>query len=226
MSEQSNQKTDSSEVKAPNVFLVTRKDGTYEQVVMAEVLLPDTPNVYGDIYTRESIREFAYQFAIQGYGIDVNHDNVDVQGQEAVVVESFIARPGDPNFIEGSWVVGMKILDSEVWQQVLDGTINGYSFEAECSMLPVVFQNLTNRQVIGSTEPDPVDGHTHEFLVILDVFNRPISGGTSIVNGHSHPVVHHTITENQKDLMGRSHSHRYQVIRADHNEEDKHAGTH
>lgn len=212
MSETNQSSTGKNSAGATSMHLVKRKDGEFEQIVVAEVLVPDTPNCYGDIYTREAVRDFAYQFAIQGYGIDVNHDNTDVKGQDAVVVESFIAREGDPNFIEGSWVVGMKILNSDLWQQVLDGTINGYSFEAECSLFPVTFQNLTNRQVIGTTEPDPIDGHTHEFLVLLNVFNKPISGGTSLTNGHAHPVVYHTTTEYAEDLSGRSHNHRYQVI--------------
>jgi hypothetical protein len=180
--------------------------------VLAEVLLPDIPNSYGDIYSRDAIREFAYQYAIQGYGIDVDHDNTDIQGRAAVVVESFIVRAGDPDFVEGAWVVGMKILDADLWQQVLDGKINGYSFEADCSLFPIIFQNLTNRQVVGNTEPDPVDGHVHSFLVLLDVFNRPISGGTGTSNGHSHRIVSHTVTAYAEDKNKRSHNHRYQVI--------------
>lgn len=181
-------------------------------VCYAEVLLPDVPNVYGDINTRESIREFAYEFARQGYGIDVNHDQEDVNGAEAVVVESFIVRAGDPDFIEGAWVIAMKILDATLWQQILDGQINGYSFEAICAMLPVVFQNLANRQVVGTTEPSPLDGHTHTFLAMLDVFNQPISGGTGVTDGHSHGIVRHTTTQKADNLAGISHNHRYQVI--------------
>ena len=61
--------------------LIVREDRKWDQIVMGEVLIPDQPNSYGDIYTREAIKEFAYQFAIQGYGIDINHDNVEVGDQ-------------------------------------------------------------------------------------------------------------------------------------------------
>lgn len=212
MSQPSNQKTATN--KEPSMFFIKRDSGEYEQIVMAEVLLPDTPNVYGDIYTKEAIREFAYEFARQGYGIDVNHDNEDVGGRDAIVVESFIVRAGDPDFIEGSWVVAMKILNKDLWAKILDGEINGYSFEAEAYMLPVVFQNLANRCVVGVTEPDPIDGHTHTYIVMLNAFNRPNAGATGFTNAHSHKIVTHTTTEFGGGLLGRVHNHRYQVIAA------------
>ena len=192
--------------------IIQRRDGTYEQIVMGEVLIPDTPNSYGDIYTREAIKEFCYEFARQGYGIDINHDNTDVKGSHAYVVESFIVRAGDQDFIEGAWVVGMKIPDADTWQRVLSGDIAGYSFEALCDMQPVLFQNLKNRQIEGFTEPDPVDGHVHPYLVILDIFNRVISGGTGESDGHSHTISSHTVTDDAFASNGDVHAHRFQVI--------------
>ncbi len=184
-----------------------RRDGEgWEQVVMGELLIPDTPNTYGDIYTRAAIKEFCYQFAIQGYGIDLQHDNDDVTGR-VVVVESFIARPGDPDFIEGSWVVAMKILDSAIWQKVLDGEINGYSYEAICMMLPIKLDNLRNRTVIGETAPDLLDGHTHIYTVVLNDLNQPISGGTTVTDGHSHTISTHTYTD-----ITDSHRHHFDVL--------------
>jgi hypothetical protein len=184
-----------------------RRDGEgWEQVVMAEILIPDTPNTYGDIYTHAAIKEFAYQFAMQGYGIDVNHNQDDVTGK-VYVVESFIVRPGDPDFIEGSWVVAMKILDPDIWQKVLDGEINGYSFEALVTMLPIQIDNLRNRIITGITHPDLFDGHTHTYSVVVDTLNKPVSGGTGVTDGHSHNISTHTFTD-----IADAHSHRFDVI--------------
>ena len=186
---------------------VQRDDGGFEQIVMAEVLIPNVPNSYGDIYTEAAIREFCYTYAIQGYGIDVYHEQEDIIGTGAVVVESFIARAGDPDFHPGSWVVAMKILDDDLWQEILDGKINGYSYEALTFLTPVVYQNLRERQISGITEPDPHDGHTHSYLVVLDATNRPVAGGTSLTNGHSHTISRHTTTDS-----ANGHTHRYQVL--------------
>lgn len=187
--------------------LIVRDDHVWARYCMAELLIPDTPNSYGDIMSREAIKEAAFEFARQGYGLDVNHDLLDRKGEGLVVVESFIARAGDPTFIEGSWVIGMKILDDDLWQMVLDGELNGFSYQAQVQFTEVTLQNLRNRQVSGETEPDPYDGHTHPYLVILNPLNKPISGGTGIVNGHSHKITSHTVTD-----YADSHSHRYQVI--------------
>lgn len=207
------------------IHIIKRDGAEFEQFVMCELLIPDIPNVYGDISTKETIREAAFQFAAQGYGLDVNHDQVNVNGEKLVVVESFIARPGDPDFIEGSWVVGMKILDDALWQQVLSGELNGFSYEAEVYMTPVIIQNLRNRQVSGTTEPDPIDGHAHTYLVLLDSLNRPISGGTGVTDGHSHRIVSHTVTELAVDQNGNEHSHRFQVLVDEDQGDDDVAGT-
>ncbi len=196
---------------------IVRDDGAeWERIVMAEVLIPDVPNVFGDINTRGAIRECMEAFALHGYIIDLEHDNVDIRNAKVFVVESFIARKGDPDFIEGAWVVGMKIVDDQIWQDILEGRINGYSFEALCDMFPVLFQNLRPRVVSGTTSPDPFDGHTHAYTVVLNAINRPIAGGTGETNAHTHTISTHTVTDAAKNgLFGTDHVHRYQVIQED-----------
>lgn len=186
--------------------IVLREDRKWEQVVFSEVLVPGVPNSFGDIYTLEAVREFAYEFARVGYGIDVNHDNSDQTGK-VYVVESFIARDGDPDFLPGSWVVGMKIADDELWARVLSGNLNGYSYEAVVNMIPLEFYGMRGRQLSGTTSADPSDGHTHTYLVIVDELNKPISGSTSFDNGHAHTISSHTVTD-----VSSGHNHRIQVV--------------
>lgn len=195
---------------------IVRQDGEeqWERIVMGEVLIPNVPNVFGDIYTEKAIIGFCNEFARQGFGIDVDHDRKDVTGK-VYVVQSFIARPDDKDFIPGSWVVGMKIEDDDLWVDVLAGNIAGYSFEAECMMLPVQVQNLRNRQIQGTTEPDPIDGHTHDYLVIVNSFGRPLSGGTGTAQGHAHTISTHTVTDVSDNLLGFAHVHRYQTVLPD-----------
>jgi len=201
-----------SEQKAtvPAFYRLSRAEKEFEQVVYGEVLIPDVPNVYGDIYTREAIREFVYEFARHGFGIDVEHDEENIMGTRAHVVESFIARPGDPDFIEGSWVVGMRITDPDLWQQVLDGEINGFSYSAVCELTEIVIEDTGNRVISGLTEPDLIDGHTHRYTVIVDTLNQVVAGGTEMTDGHMHPISHHTYTDEAND-----HTHRFQVISDD-----------
>lgn len=189
------------------VNLVVREDRTWERVVFGEVLVPETPNLYGDYWTKEAIRHAAYLFAEQGYGIDLEHDNVDLTGLKVIVVETFIARPGDPDFIEGSWVVGMKILDDDMWEAVLNNEINGYSYEAIVEFMDAILTMEDDGIRVGVTEPDLEDGHTHEYMVMVDEDNRPISGGTSETDGHSHTISTHTVTDEAE-----GHTHRYNLV--------------
>lgn len=191
-----------------SMTLRIRNDTEWERVVFAEVLIPDVPNVFNDYWTKDSIRQAAYAFMQQGFGIDVEHDNVDVTGVGAFVVETFIARAGDPDgFIEGSWVVGMKITDDNIWQDVLDNKINGYSYEALVEFLSAFITYVDDGIRQGVTEPDPEDGHVHEFVVMVDESNRPKDGGTSVTNGHSHTISSHTVTDEAD-----GHVHRYNLV--------------
>lgn len=179
----------------------------YERVAFAEVLIPGVPNVYGDLWSKENIRKFAYEYMKRGFMVDVNHDNVDVS-EKVKIVEAFIVRPGDPTFIEGSWVVAVHINDSELWQQVLDGEINGYSYQALVSFLPTTLTLVDNFTRRGVTEPDTSDGHTHQFFVVVDDGNRPIAGGTDVVGGHSHTISYHTVTD-----QSSAHVHRWNIVK-------------
>lgn len=198
--------------------LIIRQDDSvaFERVVLAELLVPNVPNTWADLYTPEAIKEFCYQYALQGYGLDIEHDGVDVQGLKYVVVESFIAREGDPDFIVGSWVIGVKVLDDDLWNDVLEGNINGFSFEANCKLDPITITYEDDSWLTtGVTEPDPIDGHTHVFTVVIGPLNKVISGGTGMTNGHSHSITTHTIT-----ATAAGHSHRYQVLGDGDDEED------
>lgn len=187
--------------------LVLRDDTSWEQVVFAEVLVPGVPNVFADFWTEANIKEAAYLFMERGFGVDVEHDNVDVLYEKAYVVESFIVREGDPDFIKGSWVVGMKITDPQLWSDILEGKINGFSYQAVVSFISAVVQMEDDGVRTGTTEPDPEDGHTHYFMVMVDLTNRPTAGGTSEDYGHSHTISTHTVTDEAD-----GHVHRFNLV--------------
>lgn len=180
----------------------------WERVVFAEVLVPDVANVFNEVWTREAVKEAAYKFMQTGFGIDVEHDEVDRSFTDFYVVESFIARDGDPKFIPGSWVVGLKVVSDTIWQAILDGDINGFSYQASVYLLSAKLVVDDSGVRSGTTEPSVEDGHTHEFHVIVDATNRPIAGGTTETNGHSHSISTHTVTDE-----AAGHVHRYNLVK-------------
>lgn len=187
--------------------LVVRKDSSqWEQVVFAEVIVPEMANVYGDYWTEDAIKDAAYMYARKGFKIDLEHDNVDIS-DKVTVVEFFIVRDNDPDFIKGSWVVGMHIEDDAIWQAVLSGEVNGYSYEAMVEPMPATLVTTDDGVRQGTTEPDTTDGHTHDFIVLVGSDNRPIDGGTTENNGHSHQISVSTVTDE-----AQGHVHRYNLV--------------
>ena len=189
-----------------SVRLFVRDDEGMDRVVFAEMLIPNVMDVYGDLYTAESIKEFAYGFMLNAVGIDIDHDNVD-RSDLLTIVESFLVREGDIDFIPGSWVIGMHIADDEIWGKVMAGELNGFSYEAMMNVLQVDVEVPVDTWRIGVTQPDTLDGHIHEFFVLLDEEGRVVAGGTSDTNGHRHLISSHTFTESAE-----WHSHIFNFI--------------
>ena len=191
-------------------FKAKRNGEEYERLAYGEVIVPEVPNVYGDYHTRDSVREFAYGFMINGFKIDKDHDHLDRTGKVRIV-ETFIAREGDPDFTVGAWVVGIYVIDDDLWNDILTGEINGFSYEAWVESLKVELQVDVPFDVFGETLPAVGDGHVHSFYARLDETGRVVAGGTNEVDGHSHVLSSHTYTE--LDSEG-GHRHRFLLTNA------------
>lgn len=181
-------------------------EGGWSRVVFGEVIVPGIPNVYADVHSEESVRNFAYGFMLNGFRFDKEHDNNSLDSR-VQVVESFIARDGDPDFIKGSWVLGVRINDDELWQDVLNGNLNGFSYQAVVRMFGVDLEGESSLFRRGVTQPSLEDGHTHVFYAMLDEDGRVITGSTTNTNGHEHELQKAVITE-----MAEGHRHIYQLL--------------
>lgn len=176
-----------------------------EHIVMAEVYAPYLPDSDGDIMDADTIKKMAHDFlkSQKLNQIDVQHDNNLNPG--ASVVESFIARKGDPIFIEGAWVVGVHIPDEETWSKIKKGEINGFSIEALVTKTPMQLEMDIPPVVNGKTTKS--EDHEHEFFVTFDTDGKFLGGRTSIEKGHFHNIRAGTMTEVEKD-----HSHKFSFV--------------
>jgi hypothetical protein len=178
-----------------------------EQIVLGEVYAPDVIDAHGHFMTASELRKTAHRFMADGLltSIDVQHDNELV---DAVIVESFIARKGDPDFREGSWVAATKINDKDVWKQVKDGKLNGYSFEImtyrEKADVTIEYASW----YYGFTEPDSYDKHVHPFLVRMDN-NGEIQWGKTGLGSDGSPA--HTISKTSVTDPVAGKTHRYNM---------------
>jgi hypothetical protein len=171
-----------------------------QRLVFAEVYAPMRPDSDGEFMTAAEIQKMAHKFAADGRltQVDQGHDNTTTPGIQ--IVESFIARKDDPDFLEGSWVVGVHINDDTTWEKVKKGELNGFSMEAEVIRDEKVVELFIPPVVSGRTSKS--EKHEHQFFVTYK--NGKFAGGiTDTIDGHCHLIRGGTVTDN---VNGHSHT--------------------
>lgn len=115
-----------SELTAPIVFKNDEK-----RIVQGPVLIPNEEDTDGDVVSKEKIEEVAHQF-VEDYGnIDIQHSTQNV----GKMVESYVTpvelKGQDGEVIpKGSWMLGVRVTNDNVWKSVKSGDIGGFSIMA------------------------------------------------------------------------------------------------
>jgi len=186
--------------------LIVRND--YEQVVFGEVYLPNHVDTAETAMTPDEVKRVAYDFMkrMMLTKIDEMHNYTE---SGCYVVESFIARPGDPDFVEGSWVLGTKIENDEVWEKVLKGEYNGYSIAGRALREPQVVRlsRVVEMEVETDENIGDYEAHSHYIHLFFNDNNTLAPCWTSKTLGHSHKVTMTTATD---DAEG--HNHKFVVV--------------
>jgi hypothetical protein len=184
------------------------------RLVYGEVYAPMQIDTDGEAMTAAEIEKMAHSFLVKGNvnKIDVQHNYTE---SGCCIVESFIARKNDPDgFLEGSWVLGVKVGPDEIWNAVKKGELNGFSFAGGVNAKRVYATVTVARRIVGKVEKSDPGGllppHGHEVDVEFDADGNVISGSTSMDFGHEHPVLRTTATEKAME-----HSHRMILIEND-----------
>ena len=98
-----------------------------KQIVLGIVLVPDKKDAHGDTMTTEDIEQTAHNYLVQARTIGLMHK----VKAPAVLVESFIApvdmQIGDKKVNKGSWLVAVKVLDSQLWNDIKSGVFKAFS---------------------------------------------------------------------------------------------------
>lgn len=189
------------------------KDGEVEKhIVWGEVAIPNkpfAPKKAGDpieYMTADDIEKMAYDFMSKRLldQVDVQHNNKTVEG--VTIVESFIVREGDPDFPNpGAWVVAIYVPDDDLWQDIKDGKINGFSMEALVLKTDAIVEMKVPDIVTGWT--DEVEGHRHRFAVEYSEDGHFQGGSTNEVGGHVHVILGGTVTQ-----VINGHRHRFSSV--------------
>lgn len=186
---------------------MVRRIDADRRIVYAEVYAPNVLDTYGEFMLVEHVEEMAHKFMQLDLAnvIDTNHDNVP---NGSYPIESFVARAGDPDFTEGAWVLGVKCPTDEVWEAVIRGDLNGFSFEAMVNLVEYDVECSVVRDHVGETRTIKGVDHEHLFFVQVDDRGRVVRGMTSPgPDGHTHIIKHGTMTEKVS-----GHSHRFDLV--------------
>lgn len=182
-----------------------------QQIIFAEVYAPNIPDSQSHYMSALEIEKTAHNFMknMRLKKVDSEHD---FEESGNYLVESFIARKGDPTFIPGSWVVGIKIEDKNQWEEIKNNDFNGLSLAGMARTADTVELELEVPDLLkGDTHEN--NNHKHVFSITLSEDGKISSGSTDIVDNHSHDIKKGVVTE---DFNG--HSHRFSYLEVIFNE--------
>jgi hypothetical protein len=203
-------------VEFPNCNV--KKTNEELQLVYSEVYAPNRQDTQGDFMVAETIRIMAHQFLANALTdqVDVSHDNNCTR--DCYVVESFIARKDDPDFIEDAWVVAVHIQDPELWQAVKNGEINGFSMQANVRVREKILEiDIPDDGILRGTTDTPTGalegepGHKHEYTLRFSAVGDLLGGETDEAAGHTHKILAATVTEPPRNEP-TGHVHRFSFL--------------
>lgn len=177
-----------------------RKHDGKRGIIYGMVYEPNVLDSQGEMMFAEDVEAAAHRFMKLDLAraIDTHHDNVP---NDCYPVENFIARKGDPDYPEGSWVLGVKVTDA-ISRKVDAGEINGFSFDCMVRPQDVDVTYRVQRDNTGVTET--AEDHVHVYALQVNDMGRVISGKTDVIDGHSHDILRASVTEHMA-----GHSHRF-----------------
>jgi len=105
------------------------KEDTKKQIAYGIVWEPGFVDAHGEWASPEDIMEAAHDYLAYHRGIKLSHGmNI---AKEANIVESYLApidfECNGYTIKEGSWIVGIKVLDKDYWEGIESGLIVGLS---------------------------------------------------------------------------------------------------
>lgn len=125
-------------VFAKSIPLIKGTDPGDERFVLGIVLEPEVVDAQGDIYSTDEVRQAAHRFMEEFGGLGLMH-RMRVNGQ-VKVLESYLApgdfAVGDATVRKGTWLLAVRILSDELWSEVKDGQLTGFSIGGSARRVP------------------------------------------------------------------------------------------
>lgn len=118
--------------------LVKADDSAEERYVLGIVLEPETVDSQGDIYSEDEIRRAAHTFMSDYRTLGLQHKSAI--GERARLLECYVApcnlEIGGEAIKKGTWLMGWRVADDDLWQSVRKGDLTGFSIGGEAVRRP------------------------------------------------------------------------------------------
>ena len=132
----------------PKKVVFLEDEAKEKHMVVGPVLIPDMPiyrNQDGEEFyiqfSKESIERLAYNYIKQGYNMSSFTAQHQYPVNEVSIVESWLKTTENDKSNDlgfdcpiGTWFVGVKVNNLDVWEDIKDGKMNGFSVEAFVSL--------------------------------------------------------------------------------------------
>lgn len=120
------------------LYVPILKANNDEQTITGVVLQPEIVDAQGDIISKDVILKAAHEFlAVYNKASKLGLMHKDFKPQFELY-ESFIVPTdiviGDKVVVAGSWVIVVHVLDANIWKQVKDGKLRGFSIGGKATV--------------------------------------------------------------------------------------------
>lgn len=109
-----------------------------ERYVLGIVLEPETEDSQGDIYSADEVRKAAHDFMANFQNIGLMHRTI-INGK-AQILESYLApatfKIDGQSVKKGTWCFGVRVSDDDLWAEVKDGGLTGFSIGGSAVRTP------------------------------------------------------------------------------------------
>ena len=125
-----------------------------KRLLIGAALVPNKPiyrNVNGNefyiSFDETTIEKLAQDFLANDYQHNITVDHQE-DANDIVIVESWIKTSENDKSVSyglnepiGTWFIGMKVNNEEIWQKIKDGVYKGFSIEAICGLDELINNN-------------------------------------------------------------------------------------
>ena len=194
---------------------------TEKHIVTGVSILADTPiyrrNKNGEFYVqfrKDDIPAIVEKFMQRGLSnfINIQHDETTLSNTDAVLVESYFVNkergivPNEfANVTDGSWITSYKILNEDIWQQIKDGDLKGFSVEISSELeLAMEKQPTEEEQMDKEIMENCFDEQGTGAELVQKIFEDTIDYNPNIMNedsirgaiyGHNLVILNYTGTD-------------------------------